>query len=493
MTSTVTGIRQTLQGSEAGRSAIRIAEAARDQGARAYLVGGVVRDGLLGVASSDLDLEVFGIDQEPLGELLQRLFGRPPVPAGRSFPVFKIFLREGGAIDVGLPRREESTGPGHGDFSIAVDSELELREAAARRDFTINAIYFDPLEERLIDPFNGSADLAARCLRIVDPHRFTEDPLRVCRAAQFAARFELAPDAESLRLMREMVEAGQLDALPAERISGEVQKLLLQSERPSIGLELLRELQVCRLRLPELHALIDVDQDPHFHPEGDVWIHTLLVTDAAARIIRRDSRIFAQDEPLQVMCSALVHDFGKPAVTEVVDGRVRAHAHEASAEAPIRSFFSRLRLPASCLQASLVASELHLRPPQLEREYEKGILDEKGYANAARRVIRRMQGVNWRVVLAVVEADLAGRTTSDASERASRVVQHFARAVEHFELERQVREPLVRGSDLLSLGVEPGPRMGALIDDVEARRDEGELETRDAALEWVRLQLDQGD
>lgn len=494
MSRTVAGIRGALQGSDAGRSAIRIAEAAESRGARAYLVGGFVRDWLLGGASPDLDIEVFGIDPDPLRDLLKDLFGRRPEAAGRSFPVFKVFLpvRAGASsvIDVGLPRRERSTGPGHRDFSVAAAPDLELREAASRRDFTINAIYLDPLAETLADPFDGATDLDARRLRMVDPERFAEDPLRVCRAAQFAARFELEVEPVSLGLMREMVEAGQLDALPPERISAEVQKLLLQSERPSIGFELLSEMQVCRRHLPELHALIGVEQDPRFHPEGDVWIHTMLVIDAAARIIRRDADCFDADESLQVMCAALVHDLGKPAVTKVVDGRVRAHAHEASAEAPIRGFFSHLRFPTSCLQAALVAAELHLRPAQLEREFENGNIDEKRYANAARRLIRAMRDVNWRVVLGVVEADLAGRTTPEAPARAYGVVRRFAASVERFELERQVREPLVGGSDLLSLGVAPGPELGALIARVESLRDDGELETRDAALAWVRRRLD---
>ena len=492
MARTVPGIRAALQGSEldgVGGPALRIAEAAASRGGRAYLVGGFVRDWLLGRRSPDLDMEVFGVDSELLRDLLAEVTGRRPEPAGRSFPVFKVFLEAGDVIDVGLPRRDLSTGPGDPDYAIEIDPELELRDAAARRDFSINAVYLDPLTEQIADPFGGTLDLDRRVLRAVDPASFVEDPLRVCRAAQFAGRFELELDPATLQLMRKMVETGQLDSLPSERVSSEVQKLLLQSERPSTGLEVLRETGVCERHFPELFSLIGVEQDSEYHPEGDVWIHTCMVVDAAARIVRRDADQLTGDEPLQILTSALVHDFGKPAVTERVQERVRAHAHELRAEQPIRAFLARLHFPAICLRTALIATSLHLRPGQLESDFERGNLDEKRYANAVRRVLRSMSGVHWRVVLAVVEADLSGRSTSDAREHADRVVRRFRSSVERFDLERQVREPLLRGSDLLALGLPSGPEVGNWIERVEALRDRGELETRDQALDWLRAHL----
>src|SRR5688572_11173791 len=249
---------------------VALARAVAAAGGRALLVGGCVRDSILGHSSKDFDIEVFGLEQDRLGAILET-FGRVDT-VGESFTVFRL-----GDIDVSLPRRESKVGRGHRGFAVMGDPTLSPAAAARRRDFTINAIAQDPLTGEIIDPFGGRQDLEQRVLRVVDGGTFGDDSLRVLRALQFAARFELTVPRET----RDICGGIPLDDLPSERVWGEFEKLLLVARRPSIGLRLGMELGVIRQLLPELVPLADCPQDPEWHPEGDVWTHTLLVTDQA--------------------------------------------------------------------------------------------------------------------------------------------------------------------------------------------------------------------
>ena len=232
------------------------------------------------------------------------------VPAGQAFPVYKL-----GDVDVALPRRESKTGRGHKGFTVEGDPSMPFDEAARRRDFTINAIGWDPLTDEYLDPFHGRKDLELRVLRVVDPERLQTTPSVSCVRLQFAARFELTIDPDTARICSSIA----LDDLPAERIWGEFEKLLLQAERPSIGFALARELGVIHQLLPEMEPLYECPQDPEWHPEGNVWIHTLMVIDKARELNA------GLDRPrlATVMLGAVCHDLGKPATTAVIDGRVQ--------------------------------------------------------------------------------------------------------------------------------------------------------------------------
>src|SRR3954463_1764404 len=274
-----------------------IAHAVRDAGGRGVIVGGWVRDRLMGRQCKDLDLEVYGLAPDRLKSLHAR-FGHVNT-VGESFTVYKV-----ADVDVALPRRESRIGRGHRGFEVTGDPALSFTDAARRRDFTINAIAWDPLLDEYIDPFNGRRDIAARILQAVDVRTFPEDSLRVLRAVQFAARFEFALDDATRTLCRQIA----LDDLPSERIWGEIEKLLLQAARPSIGFEVALDLGVIDRMFPELRALVGCEQEPEWHPEGDVWVHTLMVIDQAR------TRIDDLDHPRQVvvMLGAVCHDLGKP-------------------------------------------------------------------------------------------------------------------------------------------------------------------------------------
>src|SRR6267142_1962296 len=307
-----------------------LARAIKAEGGRALLVGGCVRDLLMGREPKDWDLEVYDLEPAKLRAVLDE-FG-PVNVVGEAFTVYKL----GHDLDVSIPRRERKSGRGHRGFTIEGDPSMTIEDATRRRDFTINAILQDPLTGEIIDPFEGRADITKKILRAVSAERFAEDSLRVLRAAQFAARFEFEIHSETIALCREI----ELADLPAERIWGEMEKLLLRAPRPSVGLQRLLELGAVDQLFPEIKSLIDVPQDPEWHPEGDVFVHTKLVVDRARELIEE----LPYAKQVTVMLAALCHDFGKPPTTEFLEGRWRSRGHEEAGVGPTVSFLDRLNL-----------------------------------------------------------------------------------------------------------------------------------------------------
>ena len=283
----------------------------RDLGGQSFLVGGAVRDFLRNQKiQKDLDVEVFGIRLPDLENLLAKAGKLSKV--GKSFGVLKLKLTDR-EYDFSLPRQEWKIGPGHHGFKVRSLTQMAYPSAASRRDFTINSIAYDPLNHQFLDPFQGRRDLERKILRHIGSS-FSEDPLRVLRAMQFSARFEFRVAPETTRLCRTL----ELDELPKERIFEEFKKLLLLSEKPSRGLETARELGILK-GFPELNHLAGIPQDPKYHPEGDVWNHTLRVLDAAATF---KTRLDAKD--LELMLAALCHDLGREPTTKYIHNRWRS-------------------------------------------------------------------------------------------------------------------------------------------------------------------------
>ena len=422
-----------------------VASLVRSIGGRAWLVGGCVRDALLGRPCHDLDLEVYGV---PADRLESALAARWPLDrVGASFGVVKLRHRD---IDIALPRRENRLGAGHRDFAVAADPGLPPAEAAARRDFTVNAVMADPLTLEILDPWNGVGDLRAGVLRHVSDH-FAEDPLRVLRAMQFLARMPfLSPAPDLVAVCATMTQ----DALPRERLAGEWEKLLLQGVAPSSGLAFLRACGWLRF-YPELAALVDVPQDPVFHPEGDVWTHTLLALDAAARM--RDAAIRSREDGLALSLAALCHDLGKPAATaRGEDGRLHAYDHENLGVAPARAFVARLwnQEWIADLVAKLV--EAHMRPIPL-------VLDGAG-DRAYRRLAVQVGRLDLLADLA--ECDLRATTPPggdpDAHPSLS-IVRAFRERCAALAVDRAPPAPIVLGRDLIARGLEPGPSFGPIL------------------------------
>jgi tRNA nucleotidyltransferase (CCA-adding enzyme) len=444
------------------QQARRIALSVGEAGGRALCVGGFVRDRVLRRMSKDLDIEVFGIPQERLLPLLLSL-GRVE-PVGQAFPVYKL-----GGVDVALPRRESKTGRGHKGFTVAGDPSMTFEDAARRRDFTINAIGWDPLTDEYLDPFGGRRDLDRRVLRIVDPETFADDSLRVLRALQFAARFELTMDAATTRICSSI----PLDDLPAERIWGEFEKLLLQAERPSIGFALARQLSVIRQLLPEMEPLYDCPQDAEWHPEGDVWIHTLMVIDQA-RTLNAD---LDRARLATVMLGAVCHDLGKPATTAVIDGRIKSPNHEAMGVAPATKILDRLNLN------TLDNFDVRTQVLGLVAEHLRPMAFFKGRETITDGAFRRLaQKVDLELLARFARADCRGRSGQfDCS-----AMDWFIERARSLGVEHKPPTPILLGRHLIELGVEPGPRMGEILKAVYELQLDSEVTTLDEARAHAR-------
>jgi tRNA nucleotidyltransferase (CCA-adding enzyme) len=448
----------------------------REAGGRPYLVGGAVRDALLGLPVKDFDVEVFGLDNGRLREALQRV-GRVDV-VGAAFAVYKVSGLAGvaGAVDVSLPRRDSKAGPGHRGIAAAGDPDLAVREAARRRDFTINALLLEPFTGELLDPWGGRADLEARVLRAVDAETFGEDPLRALRAVQLAARFELRVDPVTARLCASM----PLHELPKERVFGEIEKLLLKARRPSRGFALLQEWGMLATVAPELVPLAQTPQEPDWHPEGNVWVHTLQVIDEAAVLIE-DLREADPPRALTVMLAALCHDLGKPATTTHEEGRIRSRGHEEAGVAPTLTLLERWNVftrEGYDVRAQVVALVRdHLKPGELYKERDR-IGD-----GAIRRLARKCEP---DLLYRVARADCLGRRPGAFAPVA---MEWFRDRVRALDVAERPPEPLLKGRDVVGLGVAPGPEVGRILKAVYELQLDGAVTTPEEALEQARRLL----
>lgn len=442
--------------------AVDLARRVSALGGRALIVGGYVRDRLLGIRSKDLDIEVFGVPEAELAALLPSL-GRVEA-VGEAFAVYKL-----GPLDVSLPRRESKTGRGHRGFAVTGDPSMSVAEAARRRDFTINAISWDPLTDEYLDPVGGRDDLVNRRLRMVDAATFADDSLRVLRAVQFAARFDLSLDEATRGICRAMA----LDDLPSERIWGELEKLLLKAPRPSVGFRVALDLGVVHTLLPEMAALIGCPQEPEWHPEGDVWIHTLMVIDEA----QQQSEGLSRALHAAVMLGAVCHDLGKPATTAVIDGRIRSLGHEDAGVAPATALLDRLNvhsLDGFDVRAQVLGLTAHHLKPGAFYKVRDTLSD-----GAIRRLAQK---VDLELLARLARADCRGRAGAFDCQAMDWFITH-ARAL---GVEHRAPAPLLMGRHLLELGVPPGPDMGALLKAIYEQQLDGTIATLADALAAVR-------
>lgn len=460
----------------------RICAAIEQEGGRAFLVGGAVRDQAMAALNiidatqanisqaRDFDLECYHLAPDKLLQLLQK-FARVDT-VGEAFTVYKMGFGRGAErfeVDVSLPRRESKTGHGHKGFTVVGDPEMSFSEAARRRDFTINALMCDLLTGEVIDPHQGLPDLENRVLRVVDPTTFIDDSLRVLRAMQFAARFQFSVDPETIKFCRTI----KLDDLPCERIWGEIEKLLLRAAKPSIGWQVGLELGVIDQLFPELKALIGCQQEPDWHPEGDVWVHTLQVIDEAAQLITGLSK----PEQVTVMLAALCHDLGKPATTEFFDGRIRSHNHEEGGVAPTVAFLERINIHTMDgyhvrdQVIALVAN--HLKPGQFYNKQHE-VTD-----GAFRRLARKC---DMDLLYRVAKADSLGRRAEHAPPPGAEAQEWFKSRVQQLNIEHYAPEPLLMGRHLLELGLAPGRKIGEITRAIYELQLDGKIVTLEEAI-----------
>lgn len=410
-------------------------------GGRALLVGGCVRDRLLGLEPKDIDVEVFGLPLERVEAILAE--SGEVLTVGRSFGVLRV---KGLDVDFSLPRLDSKVGEGHKGFEVRTDPSLSYAEAARRRDLTINSMAFDPLTEEILDPHGGRRDLEARRLRAVDATHFGEDPLRGVRVGQLAARFEMQADEELRGLCRGL----DLSELSGERILEEMRKLLLKGRVPSLGLRAFEDFGYLRY-FPELAALVGVPQDPEWHPEGDVWVHTCMVLDEAAKL--RDGG--ADDEAL--MFGALCHDLGKPSTTVVERGRVRSPAHDVAGVPLTRTLLERWRASNELVERTCALVEHHLAPAL----FVKGDAGPHGYRRLARKL--GAANVTLELLVRLARADHWGRTTEEALARVFPAGEQFLARAHELTIVHEAPRDVVMGRHLIARGMQPGPRFGEIL------------------------------
>jgi tRNA nucleotidyltransferase (CCA-adding enzyme) len=421
---------------------------------RAYLVGGCIRDFLLKSKPKDIDVEVFGVNVNELEEILAP-HGKVTV-RGKSFGIINLISPNGKEYDFSLPRRDNKCGVGHKDFRIEVDSSMSIKEAASRRDFTINCMSIDIWTGNLFDPFDGQKDLTNGILRHIGPS-FKDDPLRVIRGFQFCGRYNLTATTETVELCNNLKE--EFTTLPVERIWMEWEKWAAKSIKPSTGLRFLKSCGWIS-HFPELDSLTGCPQDPEWHPEGDVFEHTCQVVDHAAR------------SNIVVLLAALCHDLGKSETTAFSDGHIRSIGHCQAGVEKSKSFLKRIGCPDNIISQvkPLVAEHLaHLQPVTYR---------------TIRRLIVRLGNASIEDLISLIGADHAGRGTASSSLPKS--------AIEMKEIADEIGEeikPIIMGRHLIDLGMKPGPHFGPILKSVFEAQLDGKFETVEDGIEYLKLIL----
>lgn len=456
---------------------IDLGETIESAGGRAMLVGGCVRDELMGIPHKDWDIEVYGVEPAALRQLLdeyavaQNIAGGVNV-VGEAFAVYKL----GSHLDVSIPRRERKVSGGHRGFVVEGDPDMSFEEACSRRDFTVNAILKDVLTGEVIDPFDGQGDIERKLLRMVSRETFAEDSLRVLRAAQFAARFEFVVEAETIEVCKQI----DVTDLPKERIWGELEKLLLKPQRPSIGLKFLYDVGAIRQLFPELQSLVGVPQEPDWHPEGNVDVHTMMVVDEARKLIDE------LDHPRQVavMLGALCHDLGKPPTTEFIDGRTRSRGHDEAGVEPTRTFLDRLgvhTLDGYDVRKQIVELvRYHLKPGEYFKA--KSPVGDGAFRRLARKV-------EPDLLYRVAKADSLGRNPDWLPKEkwfGSEAQEWFIERVHALEIEKKAPDPILMGRHLIELGLTPSPKFSEILDAVYELQLDGKINDVDSAVEMAK-------
>lgn len=414
-----------------------IAEKVKQEGGRTFYVGGYVRDKLLGIDNKDVDIEVHGIDANKLYSILETI--EKPLTYGNSFGIYSL---KGHNIDIALPRSEKCIGNKHTDFRIDVDPFIDYKKAAKRRDITINALMQDVLTEEILDYYHGLDDLKNKIIRHVDDESFIEDPLRVLRIAQFASRFEFTVANETISLCKSM----DLTTLSRERVEEELRKALLKGKKPSIFFDVLKEMNQLDYWFKEIKELENIDQDPIYHPEGNVYIHTMQVIDRGVKY----------NPSFEFMLLCLTHDFGKITCTTVDSSpdsspdscpsdsrptRIHAYGHEIEGLPIIETFIKRITNKKDIIKYLKNMVPLHMAPNK--------------YASDKSAIKK----TNKMFYDAYNEIDLIKFSYCDRGNENNK--EFLMERYDHY-LE-MMKKPYVSGDDLIELGYEPNAKFSKLI------------------------------
>jgi len=434
-----------------------------------YLVGGSVRDLILDMQIKDIDIEVHGLSIDELQKVLAN-FGIVEL-VGKQFGVLRVHPID---VDWSVPRKD-SIGR---KPTVEMDPNMSLPDAFRRRDITINAMgiklddlipSFDQLLQKaqkhdifditsfvtIVDPFNGLQDLKSKTLRAVDTELFLEDPLRFFRVMQFLARFEMQPDEQLNQLCKtmELKDPVTSGPLARERIFDELKKLFLKSKKPSLGFKWLHEVGRLQELFPELHATIFTQQRPDFHPEGNVFEHTMQALDAAAGNIEELPKEESK-EKLIIVLSALCHDLGKVTTT---DDQLHAYGHEDESEKIAKKMLKRFTDDIKIIKSVSLLVKHHMKPFAFIREGAK----PKAYKRLAKKLALY---TNMQQLALLARADSMGRNPDKGEPLSEEPKEYydFLKKIDQLEVRHKPEAPVLLGRHLLDK-IKPGPKMGALL------------------------------
>jgi tRNA nucleotidyltransferase (CCA-adding enzyme) len=407
---------------------------------RPYIVGGAVRDFVMHLPIKDIDIEIHGLSEHELETILQE-FGTVSL-VGKSFGVLRLHSIN---VDWSLPRTDSA---GRKPIVI-IDSNMSIKDALRRRDLTMNAMAIDLINDQLIDPFDGQSDIKNKILRTPDARLFVEDPLRFYRVMQFISRFEMFPNDE----LDALCFATDIQTVSRERIEQEFKKLLLLSKKPSLGIRWMQKINRLHDILPELFATVSTKQNPHWHPEGSVFEHSMQALDAAAVIVKKYDN---EQHKLIVLYAALCHDLGKVTTTQYHNGVLKSFGHEKET-ACVRSMLRRITHDSELISAVISLVHCHMIPLQLVAQHSK-------VAAYKRLALKLKNNVPMQLLVDLVDADRRGRN-GDSHEPLPGPcadVTAFVEKVKQAGVFEQREAAIVTGADLLHY-IQAGPRMGQLL------------------------------
>ena len=441
-----------------------IADKLKNSGASScLLIGGCVRDHLLNVDSKDIDLEVYGLSYNQIVEALSNDFRVDMV--GKSFGVLKV----GHEIDVSIPRRESKKGIGHKGFEIEVDPTMTVAEAIRRRDFTINSIAMD-FEGNIIDPLNGRIDLQKKILKACS-EAYVEDPLRVLRGMQFAGRFGLKMDSDTIAMSKKILP--EYDTLAKERIFEEWKKWAVKSKFPKMGLDILLKTSWIE-KYPILVTMKKTPQDPVWHPEGDVLTHTGHVCDAGSEIAERER--LSETDRLILIFAGLCHDLGKAVTTEKNDlGRWVCPGHAEVGVDLTKKFMTQIHAPKNLIESVIPLVKEHMahvsHPPEADPS-----------DRTIRRLANRLSPTTMKLWAMVCESDASGRPPLPKKNP----VENWIAVANELKLKDGKPKPLLMGRHLIELGVKPGKEMGKILAEAFENQLDGKIGSLEEAIEWLK-------
>jgi len=462
---------------EAYEKVLEICQAVEEADGEALLVGGSVRDIFFNKMPKDFDLEIYKLEAKEIKKIIQK-FGKVS-EVGKAFGVLKIFLGNGIDIDISLPRTDSKVDEGHKGFEVKTNPDMSIEDAARRRDFTMNSMAADPLMGKLRDPFNGLNDIRNRILKITDPERFQDDPLRVLRAVQFAGRFGLEIDKESLAIIQKM--APSLKELPKERILEEWKKLLIKSDKPSLGLIAAKSIGIFKELHPEFDDLTKVPQEKEWHPEGDVWMHTLMSVDEATKLCREYD--LDKETAFTVLLSSLCHDLGKQSTTEMMEKggkmRITSHGHEQAGEEPTKKFLASIGVDGQTRSKIVKLVTNHLIPSSWF--IDSTVRGQKISKGAFNRLSEKIHPATMRELALTAAADHRGRGPFANPENPEQLMmpenfpagKWFVDKAREYGVEKSKPADLIGGKDLFAFGFKnSGPTWGEIIGLANDLRDD---------------------